>query len=100
MLKHLEKIRNSSEYNKKKWVFLLSAISMVIIVLLWLVYMNIFIFSNAIKQEKDSFGSTFWPTLKIGISVTWEKTKDTANNISSFFFKIGKKEIEIKSPNN
>ena len=100
----LYKIRESDETTKKHWLITLSAVSMVVIVALWLFYMNSFVVKdiNDQTQETVSMNTGFWPIFKTGLKVTGEniggKIKNLLNSISNKIPLIGKSKITIENP--
>ena len=100
----LYKIRESDETTKKHWLITLSAVSMVVIVALWLFYMNSFVVKdiNDQTQETVSMNTGFWPIFKTGLKVTSEniggKIKNLLNSASNKIPLIGKSTITIENP--
>lgn len=74
MFKFIEKLQNSDEGNKRRWMFILSSISMVIVVFVWLAYFNNLIsdFSRQQPQETKNGGFTFSQTMKNGAAIVYE----------------------------
>lgn len=94
----LGKIRNSSEKEKKGWLFLLTAVSMVIVVGLWIVYIKIFTADTPVNESKEKPPYfLIWPSIKNGLSISLEKIQESANRAFSSIVNLGKKEIEIKN---
>lgn len=70
----LEKLQNADESIKKRWLVILSAISMVIIIIVWLKYFAFVIRPvGTLSQEDSGGGFSFWETMKTGVSVLWGK---------------------------
>lgn len=66
--KFIEKIQNSNEATKKRWLIGASAVSMVFIITLWLVYIGFII--KPIDGEKTSTSTDeFWPVFKNGLII-------------------------------
>lgn len=70
----LEKLQDSDESVKKRWLVVLSAIAMLIIVFVWAKYFaSITQPAGSIGRETSSDGFSFWETMRTGMSVLWEK---------------------------
>ncbi len=66
--KFIEKIQNSNEATKKRWLIGASAVSMIFIITLWLVYIGFII--KPIDGEKVSTPTDeFWPIFKNGLII-------------------------------
>ena len=89
----LEKIRNSSETVKKKWVIGMSAICMLIVVLLWFTYINDIV-KPASTQENQEVKSDFWPIFKNGLGMITGEIKGKLGAIISSV--LGERNIEIR----
>ena len=105
MEKFLEKIQNASPEKKKKWLIILTGISMAFIVMAWVYYMNYFVFKPSAPETNQQIEIGFWPTFKAGIAATIESAesnlKDFASNIMLKIPSFGKeKTITIENPGN
>ena len=91
MREFIKKIQNSDEPTKRKWIIICSAISMFVIVVIWLIYFNFsFNAENAQKMEVvDNSRTEFWNVFKTGLKVVWNGMK---NKISGL---MGSNTIEI-----
>ncbi len=78
--KFLENIQNSDETTKKRWLIGMTAVSMIIIVSLWLIYMKstLGIVSRPENQE-TSVG--FWQIFKNGLSIVSNSIKENVKLI-------------------
>ncbi len=105
MLKNqLEKIQNSDEQTKKKWLIIMSGISMLIIIIIWLFYMTSLVSNTAQSEtQTDNSGTGFWQIFKTGLTVIGNNVEEKAGNVIS---KIGdkipfldsEKKITIQTP--
>ncbi|HUX36019.1 MAG TPA: hypothetical protein VMV71_03240 [Candidatus Paceibacterota bacterium] len=81
----IEKLRGSEEYIKRRWLFLISGISMVVIVFLWIKYFNLMVAPSdtqpqqAEQNTEQSF--TFWDTFKAGLGTIMGTAEKTFNSI-------------------
>ena len=80
----IEKLRGSEEHIKRRWLFLFSGISMVVIVFLWMKYFNSLVQpirapKQAEQNAEQSF--TFWDTFKAGLGTVMGTTAKTLNSM-------------------
>ncbi len=66
--KFIEKIQNSDEATKKRWLIGTSVVSMVFIITLWLVYIG-FIIKPIDGEEVSISTNEFWPIFKNGLII-------------------------------
>lgn len=78
--KYLKKIQNSDEATKKRWLIVSSAIAMVLVISLWLVYINWTIKSVGDNVEKQNLEPGFWQIFKTGLKVAGESAWDGVKN--------------------
>lgn len=67
--KFIEKIQNSDEAAKKRWLIGASVVSMVFIITLWLAYIG-FIIKPMDFQKSPNSADEFWPIFKNGLLLT------------------------------
>lgn len=81
--RHLNKIQNSDEATKKRWLIGATAVAMVLIVGLWLIYINSIINSlnNANQDQWPTIG--FWPIFKTGLIAVGQSIKEGVKTIIS-----------------
>ncbi len=92
--KFIKKIQNSDENIKKRWLIASSAITMVLVIGLWLIYMNWSINSFNENAQKQKSETGFWQIFKTGLDVVGESIW---NNVKNFAQKItGEKTIVIE----
>lgn len=100
--KQLEKIRASSEKEKRKWLIILSGFVMIIISILWALYMNSFVLGTAGQGQKEEVNIGFWPVFKIGLSITSQKAWEGIENFFTAIFSkiqnLGENKIKIQNP--
>jgi len=100
----LHNIQNSGDDEKKKWLVILSGISMVIVILAWIFYMNNFVMKATPLQadEKVEMDIGFWQVFKTGLSVienrSSEKIKTGFNYMLDKIPMFGKNSVTIENP--
>ena len=88
--KFIGKIQSSNEATKKYWLIVSSAIAMVLIISLWLIYINWTIKSVGDNIEKQDSEPGFWQIFETGLRVAGESVWNNIKNIAS---KITKERI-------
>lgn len=88
--KLLERVRDSDQRTKKKYVVVFSAVAMVIVVAFWIIYINTIIQ----PAESPSRESKFWPVFKNGLRITYYSLKNKLNEFS--LGSLGGKSITIE----
>lgn len=83
--KSIEKIQDSDEAAKKRWLIASSAVTMILVISLWLVYINNTIqpVNNVIEKQESEIG--FWQIFKNGLNIVGESIWD---GVKSFISKI------------
>src|SRR5437870_5435072 len=84
----LERLQLSDEATKRRFVFICTAIAMIVVVYVWFAYFNNMIASqNAPQPVAETSGFTFWQTMKGGMAVIyrafWAKLNDLSNILQS-----------------
>jgi len=82
----LEKIQNSSESTKRRYLIVFTAISMVLIVGLWLIYTNSMIQYTNQQLANQNSETKFWQIFKNGLKIVGGLIKENAQNIISQIF--------------
>ena len=79
----LQKIQNSDEATKKRWLIGATAISMILVIGLWLVYIQSTVKSigNNIEDQESTVG--FWQIFKNGLVVVFNSVKENIKIIIS-----------------
>jgi len=79
----LQKIQNSDEATKKRWLIGATAISMILVIGLWLVYIQSTVKSigNNIEKQESTVG--FWQIFKNGLVVVFNSVKENIKIIIS-----------------
>lgn len=79
----LQKIQNSDEATKKRWLIGATAISMILVIGLWLVYIQSTVESigNNIEDQESTIG--FWQIFKNGLVVFFNSVKENIKIIIS-----------------
>jgi len=89
----LEEIQNSSQSNKNRWLIGASAVAMVVVVFLWLVYLDQIIRPSGVGPAPDASVSN-WQVFKNGLKIVFESIK---NDLSILISKItGSRTIVIE----
>ncbi len=93
--KQLEKIQNSDETTKKRWLIGVTAFSMILIIAFWLVYINWIININITSENHESSIES-WQIFKTGLFVAINSIKES---IKDFISKISnERTIIIEKP--
>jgi hypothetical protein len=79
--KLLEKIRESDEETKKKWVVGASAVSMAIVIAFWLI-LSSSIVKSVDETANNNKNSDFWFIMKNGIGIAYESILKEISNIT------------------
>lgn len=86
----LKNIRESDDSIKNKWLIILSAISMVFVISVWLISLNYIIDKKNVINEENQIG--FWQIFKNGISIAENqliyKTKKTISVVKTKILNI------------
>ena len=89
----IEKLQNSEDNVKKRWLVILSGLSMAIIISIWLIYLNNIMEKVGEKQSRQS-ETTFWQVFRTGLQITGSTIKEKS---SGLIYKItGEKTIIIE----
>ncbi|MDI6717912.1 MAG: hypothetical protein QMD86_02645 [Patescibacteria group bacterium] len=105
MRKYLEKIRYSENEKKKPWLIGLSVAAMVLIIFIWIVYMNAFVIKDANNQNQiEKTDVEFWTIFKTGLGIAKDNVLNKIKSVVSDIFEkisvIGSKNsIIIENPN-
>lgn len=78
-MKFLQKLQDSDESTKRRWMFIITAIVMVIVIYLWLAYFNNLIVGFAqpqLQELQESSEFTFWQTMKNGTAILYQGSID------------------------
>jgi hypothetical protein len=80
----LEKIQNSSEKVKRRWLIIATIISMILVISLWLIYIDSSsIWANNNKEENKESTTGFWDVFKTGTGVITGSIKENINDLIS-----------------
>jgi len=83
MFEKLKQIQESNEATKKKWLIIMTAVAIIIIISLWLVYINYSIKSvnnESIAVEAEKLETDFLEVFKKGLIVVGNSTKEKIKN--------------------
>ncbi len=67
----LKKIRSGDNTEKKQWLIILSIVSMIIVIMIWIYYMNVVVFQNPDETSTQEVKVDFWPAFGTGLGVTF-----------------------------
>lgn len=84
MKRYLRKIQNSDEATKRNWLIGATAVTMVMVIGLWLIYMNSafrFVLENANSNPEPAIG--FWQIFKNGLTTIFDSINKTITNFIS-----------------
>ena len=103
MEQFFEKMRNADRRHKKKILIVATTITMIVIILAWILYMNAFVFVSSTEQTTTEARIDFWPTLVTGFEVTAGKIGNQFKNIFlNIFSRLpkfgGENNIVIQNP--
>ena len=77
----ITKLQNSDEAIKKRWLIGASAVAMILIISLWLVYLNYTLGkTGAVENESDN-STSFWQVFKTGLVIVGNSIKDKAGDL-------------------
>ncbi|MEK7635836.1 MAG: hypothetical protein AAB405_01970 [Patescibacteria group bacterium] len=89
----IEKLQNSDDAVKKRWLVIMSGLSMIIVIAIWLVFLN-----NLMQRHgENSSGqseTTFWQVFKTGLQIAGNSIKEKSADL--IYKIIGEKTIIIK----
>ncbi len=77
----LEKIQNSDEKIKKRWLVGASAVSIIIVVSLWLIYINFTTKPVGKNVEINDSTIGFWQIFKNGLTIVFQSLKEKVRDI-------------------
>lgn len=78
----LNNIQNSDEKTKKRWLIGSSAVTMIIVISLWLVYLN-FSIRSQVPTDTQPASAGFWQILKTGATTAIDSIKTEVKNLIS-----------------
>ena len=91
--KTIHALQTSDETTKKKFVFIFSAICMVVLITSWIFYLNLTLPKDETEEKTNTSleqgslvesGNSHWNTLKRGFSVVMEKFNREKDSISAY----------------
>lgn len=69
----VEKLQNSDDAVKKRWLIGLSAATIILVIGLWVVYLNFTIDKIGESEQEAPSGTSFWQVLKTGSGKAFSK---------------------------
>jgi hypothetical protein len=85
MNQFIQKLQSSEEHVKLRWLIGISAITMIIVVFVWLSYFNTLVQSSTSTDLSDTQGVGFWQTFKGGLAFIGQSFGD---EVKTLFGKI------------
>jgi len=82
----LTKIQNSDEKTKRRYLIIASAITMILIISLWLICLKSTISGINQKITDQTSNTQFWQVFKNGLNITGQSIKENIQNIISQIF--------------
>lgn len=83
------KLRESDEMVKKRWLIGASAVAMILVISVWLVYLDYTIEKIGVVESESDNSTSFWQVFKTGLVITSQSIKNgTKNLISDIMDKI------------
>lgn len=98
MRHHINRIRQSDQSTKRKWLIGLSSSAILIIIALWIIYMRAFVFTGSDQNSKEDVRIGFWPVFKQGLTITGSSVRHAFNNIVSDMPAMGRRTTTIENP--
>lgn len=87
------KLQNSEDSIKKRWLIIMSGLAMIIIIAIWLVYLNN-IMGNIEKRENKQSETAFWQVFKTGLGIVGNSIKEKTSDL--FYKMMGEKTIIVE----
>lgn len=78
----LKEIQNSNQKTKRKWLVIMTALVMIIVIGLWLVYLNQIVRPSPQESLPDTSAGN-WQIFKNGLKVAFESIRDGLSNLIS-----------------
>ena len=96
----LQKIQNffldlqeSDEATKKRWLVIMSGISMIIVIAIWLIFLNNSI-RGVVKEKSNQSETSFWQVFQTGLQIAGNSIKEKSADL--IYKIIGEKTIIIE----
>lgn len=88
----IDKLQKSDEATKRKWLIFLSALSMVVVFIFWIVYLNLTVPKIGSPEEtaKIEEKAGFFEIMKAGLKSAAAEIKHRTINAFDYFFVIKK----------
>lgn len=98
MRHHINRIRESDQQTKRRWLIILSSIAIVFVILLWVVYMRAFVFTGSDQNSQEDIRIGFWPVFKNGMTVTGSSVDKAFDTTISDMPAFGRRTTTIENP--
>lgn len=92
-------IRQSDHKTKLKWLISLSAVTTIIIVTIWVMYMRTFVFTGSDPASKEDMSVGFWPVFKNGLTITRSSIGRAFDHLFTEIPTFGRNTTIIENPN-
>ena len=89
----IEKLQNSDDTVKKRWLVIMSGLSMIIVIAIWLIFLNNSIEKIGEKKLNES-ETSFWQVFQTGLKIAGNSIKEKSADL--IYKIIGEKTIIIE----
>lgn len=79
----ISRLQNSDEATKKRWLIVVSAITMIFVISGWMVYLNYTIEKINSIEDEIIHSTSFWQVFKTGLVITGKSIKEKTGNLVS-----------------
>ena len=98
MKRCLHTIRQSDEKTRFRWLIGLSVTATLIVVIVWVLYMRAFVFTNTRENSTEEVRIGFWPVLKNGLTITGSSIGRGFETMLSGMPQFGRRTSTIQNP--
>ena len=89
----IEKLQNSDDTVKKRWLVIMSGLSMIIVIAIWLIFLNNSI-RGVVKEKSNQSETSFWQVFQTGLQIAGNSIKEKSADL--IYKIIGEKTIIIE----
>ena len=89
----IEKLQKSDDNIKKRWLVIMSGISMIIVIAIWLIFLNNSI-RGVVKEKSNQSETSFWQVFQTGLQIAGNSIKEKSADL--IYKIIGEKTIIIE----
>lgn len=98
MRNHINRVKQSDQKTKFRWLIALSSAAILVIVIAWILYMRTFVFVGSGQNTKEDVRIGFWPVFKNGLTITGSSIGKAFDQIISDMPAIGRRTTTIENP--